>query len=418
MKFLVVCSIFPPDAMGGAELSAYSCAKWLIGQGHEVSVLTTAKAQSDEIRGATIDGMKVWRLFWPRIYPIHMHAGQSAVRKVVWHLQDHFHPASQRILAEVIQEVQPDCINLHLVTGIGHNALSVLKDFPDIPIFYFLHDLGLACVRSTMFRSGVNCEKKCLECRASSFLKFNHLHKQNVFTFISPSASNLNTLKKQTPIKKFHSTVVPNFDFEASLARVNRTAGTPLRFIFVGRLHQTKGVHFLLGVFNMLAGEGHRFHIKIVGGGPEERSLKEAYQHHKWITFTGRLSASQVKSEMSAADVLCVPSLWRENHPGVVRHALRAGVPALVSDTGGSAEMIENGRSGMVLPSANGQAWKNALLQLILNEKLVERLQNGASQDARKYDIDIVGRQMSAVIESANARVHGNEAAFPVVFQA
>ena len=403
MKFLVVCSIFPPDTMGGAELSAYNCAKWLLGQGHKVSVLTTAKVRSDEVRGIEINGMTTWRLFWPRIYPVHTHAQQSFPRKVVWHLEDHFHPANGKILAEIIREVQPDFINLHLVAGIGHNALSVLKKFPGIRTLYFLHDLGLGCIRSTMYRSEANCQKKCPECRVSSFLKFSHLHKEDNYTFISPSASNLRTLQEQTTLGQFCSAVVPNFDFEASLPRVPRAAGTPLRFIFVGRLHETKGVHFLLTVFSKLAREGYPFHIKIVGGGAEEKRMREVYQQNEWVTFTGRLAPSLVKCEMSAADVLCVPSLWRENHPGVVRQALRAGVPALVSDIGGSSEMIEDGQSGIVLPSADPEAWRSALVELITNGKLTERLQNGAIESARKFDIDVVGRQLVAVMEGSLA---------------
>jgi glycosyltransferase involved in cell wall biosynthesis len=417
MKFLVICSIFPPDAMGGAELSAYHCAKWLIGQGHEVSVLTTAKVRSDEIRGVPVDGMKIWRLFWPRLYPIHNHERQSSIRKIAWHMQDHFHPANLKILTEVIQQVQPDFINLHLVAGIGANALSVLKDFPHIPILYFLHDLCLACVRSTMYRSGTNCVRKCLECRISSFLKFGHIHRENIYNFVSPSAANLKTLEEHTPIRRFSSTVVPNFDFETSPVRVNRAAGAPLRFIFIGRLHATKGVHFLLSVFKELASEGRSFHIRIVGGGPEEKSLRESYQPCQWVTFTGRIAPSQVKSELSVSDVLCVPSLWRENHPGVVRQALRAGVPALVSDNGGSSEMIDNGQSGIVLPTADRKAWKSALLELILNGDVTERLQNGAFQSARKYDIDVVGRQLNAVIERAMEEMHGRKDVLPVVYQ-
>lgn len=405
MRVLIVCGNYTPDGTGGAQLSAQYCAKWLLGQGHDVSILTNAKDLSDEARGVNIDGVKTWRLFWPRIYPIHNHARQSSLRKIVWHLQDHLHPANPKILANVIREVRPDFINFHLVAGIGHNALSVLKDFPDAAVSYVLHDLGLACVRSTMYRSGANCERKCLGCRASSFLKFSHLHKQVGYNFISPSAANLKILQEQTPLGQFHSTVMPNFDFATSLPQVKRAAGTPLRFIFVGRLHQTKGVDFLLAVFHKLACEGFSFSLKIVGGGPEENVLRESYERNAWVTFTGRLAPSQVGAELSASDVLCLPSLWRENHPGVVREALRAGIPALVSDNGGSSEMIDDGRSGIVLPSAAFKAWRGALEQLITDEDLVERLQRGALQSARKYDIDVVGSQMNALIESALGRM-------------
>ncbi len=78
--------------------------------------------------------------------------------------------------------------------------------------------------------------------------------------------------------------------------------------------------------------------------------------------------------------------------------------------------MIENGRSGMVLPSGDSESWKSAILQLILNEDLIQRLQNGAVQSARKYDIDVVGAQMNAILTTAMERVRLHREAFPIVF--
>ena len=167
----MVCSIFPPDAQGGAELSAYHLSRWLLGEGHEVSVLTTAKTASDELWGVDVDGMRMWRIFWPRPYAVHTHEGQPMISKILWHLQDHLDPRNSQIVTKVVDAVRPEFIHLHLVAGIGHNALSVFNNLKHVPVIYFLHDMGLACIRSTMYQKGKNCERRCAVCRTSSFLE-------------------------------------------------------------------------------------------------------------------------------------------------------------------------------------------------------------------------------------------------------
>jgi glycosyltransferase involved in cell wall biosynthesis len=247
MKILTICSIFPPYAKGGAELSAYNYARWLGNEGHEVSVLTSAKTKSDELHGVEVDGMKIWRLHWPRPYTVHDHDNQPLLSKAIWHLQDHLDPRNARMVSKVVEEVQPEFVNLHLVAGIGHNALSVFKHNKTVPVAYFLHDLGLACIRSTMYSKGCNCERQCTTCRVSSFLKFRQLKNLPAVYFVSPSASNLHSLESYTPIGDYRTSVIPNLDFESAILREQGPSDVPLKFIFVGRLHQTKGVDFLVG---------------------------------------------------------------------------------------------------------------------------------------------------------------------------
>ena len=141
-----------------------------------------------------------------------------------------------------------------------------------------------------------------------------------------------------------------------------------LRFIYVGRLHETKGIDFLLGVLRDIEREsGRPFHLTIVGGGPIEARLREEYRDTSWVSFTGRIPPSDVQAgeDEPGRCTLCSILVAGGSQRGVVRQALRAGVPAIVSDSGGSSEMIEEGTSGLVIPTGNAQRWKEALSDLI-----------------------------------------------------
>ena len=48
MRILVVSAMFPPNVLGGAEISAFNLSSWLLKQGHEIGVLTAAKSREEE----------------------------------------------------------------------------------------------------------------------------------------------------------------------------------------------------------------------------------------------------------------------------------------------------------------------------------------------------------------------------------
>jgi glycosyltransferase involved in cell wall biosynthesis len=123
--------------------------------------------------------------------------------------------------------------------------------------------------------------------------------------------------------------------------RRTRTASLPLRAIFVGRLVPLKGMDMLLEAAAGIVRE-RKLTIEIVGAGPEEARLKEFVLREGFgeeVTFTGWLKHEQVIEHIAEADLLLLPSI-REFGGGAALEAMAVGVPPLVLNYGGPAELV------------------------------------------------------------------------------
>ena len=192
MKILVLTSLFPPHVFGGAEIAAYNMVKLLVSRGHDVHVATVQEKDSDAMWGTvTSEGYKLYRLNIPRTHTLYeRNIQQTKISKLVWHLQDYLDFRNSLEVQRLLDTVKPDHIDIHNITGIGYNTLPVLNNC-DASIAYVIHDLGLACFHTSMFKNGENCNKQCGGCRTSSFSRQYYLKKLERLSIVSPSKANL-----------------------------------------------------------------------------------------------------------------------------------------------------------------------------------------------------------------------------------
>jgi glycosyltransferase involved in cell wall biosynthesis len=401
MRILYLSALFPPDVLGGAEMSAHSQALWLRDQGHEVAVLTTAQRPADEMHGELVDGLRMYRVHLPRLYPVYRFAAAKAWQKPLWHLQDHLDPSNRRIAARVLDEFRPDVATLHVVQGLGYNVLTELAA-RDIPVVYFLHDLGLACVKMSMFRNGQECEKQCSICSVSSRYKESLIRQLPRVGFCSPSRANLSRVAEYLPIQRYPHTAILNPN-RYPPATVPRADSATLRVLYAGRIHQTKGVDVMLQSARRLQRAGslaRPFHVTIVGTGPQEAELRAEYGAEPWCTFTGFVNQADLSDIMVNSDVLCVPSIWFENSPGVLIQALGLGLPVLGSNIGGIPELVEHGQNGLVLPPGDVEAWRSALEDVLQAPEKLAGWRSHALTHASRFDQDYLGKLTLEFIET------------------
>jgi len=400
MRILYLSALFPPDVLGGAEMSAHSQALWLRDQGHEVAVLTTAQRPADEMHGELVDGLRMYRYHLPRLYPVYRFTKAKAWQKPLWHLQDHFDPTNRRVASSVLDEFRPDVAALHVVQGLGYNILGELAA-RDIPVVYFLHDLGLACVKMSMFRNGQECEKRCAICSLSSWYKESLIRKLPRVGFCSPSRANLAKVAEYLPVQRYPHTAILNPNRYPS-ATVPRTESAELRVLYAGRIHQTKGVDVLLQSARRLqrSGNARPFRVTIVGTGPQEAELRSEYGAEPWVTFTGFVNQADLSNIMLNSDVLCVPSVWFENSPGVLIQALGLGLPVLGSNMGGIPELIEHGHNGLVLPPGDVEAWRAALENILEHPETLKDWRSYALAHSARFDQDYLGALTLKFIET------------------
>jgi glycosyltransferase involved in cell wall biosynthesis len=174
-----------------------------------------------------------------------------------------------------------------------------------------------------------------------------------------------------------------------------------VRFLYVGRLHAAKGVAVLLRALDVLA-HSFEFDLNIVGGGPEEQSLRERFGDRKWCHFNGHVDEETVSNFMQQSDVLCVPSIWLENSPGVVIHALSQGLPVIGSDKGGIPELVLHDRNGLLVPAGDESAWRDALARILTTPEILDAWRSNMIEHADVFDQDMLGRKlMQFVVETS-----------------
>ena len=389
MRVLILSSLFPPYAPGGSEIAAWQHACWLRNHGHDVGVWTTANTAAEEIDGETVDGITLWRSHMPRPYPLQEVGKRRAVERAVWHLQDHADPRNVTILSRVVEAFQPDIAVIHLLVGLGWNVFGELGR-RDIPTVFALHDLVLACVRSAMLRNDHQCLRQCVDCRLSSAWKMRMIARVPRLGFYSPSRANLLRLEQHVTLGSRLRQICANPIVYPPTLKIDRPDVGPLRLLFVGRVHRSKGLHVLLAAAKRLC-RTDAITLDIAGDGPAYQELMEQYGNCPWLTFHGYVAQEQVAALMGRSHVLCVPSIWNENAPGVVVQALGTGLPVLASDVGGIPELIGTNGAGLLVPPGDVGKWTEALAQLIDNRPLLLSMSSAATKQAGQFQPERAG---------------------------
>ena len=128
-----------------------------------------------------------------------------------------------------------------------------------------------------------------------------------------------------------------------------RAPSEVLRLAYMGQISEHKGVHLLVQAMRRVERGDVRLAIY---GEPSHsprytlRLLKLAGSDAR-IEFKGAFRPAQLSQVMARTDLVVVPSLWYENSPNVILEAFGHGVPVLVSNLGGMAEMVRDGVDGL-----------------------------------------------------------------------
>jgi glycosyltransferase involved in cell wall biosynthesis len=161
-----------------------------------------------------------------------------------------------------------------------------------------------------------------------------------------------------------------------------------LRIGYVGTLVWHKGVHVLIDAVRRLPVSSYE--VKIFGDldvfpryVADLRTRAEGLR----VQFLGKFDERDVSDVYRQFDVLVVPSLWLENSPLVIHEAFLAGVPVVGARIGGIADLVEDGRTGLLYDPGQAGALEAALRGLVDAPGRLEHLTAGVQTHARVRSI-------------------------------
>lgn len=144
----------------------------------------------------------------------------------------------------------------------------------------------------------------------------------------------------------------------------------------VANIRPIKGQRYLIDAARLVANRFPRVRFYLVGKHYIDKNyyaeILAKVQHKKLknvVKFTGGFPPSLIPVLLNSMDVLVLPSL-SEGMSNVLLESMNAGVPVVATSVGGNPEVVEDGKTGFLVPPRNPHSIAEALLKLLSNPEL------------------------------------------------
>lgn len=416
MKILQIHKYFTRKRGGGSVTAFFETIKMLSQKGNEVSVFS----MKDENNNPTP---------YSKYFSDHFDLNEKTgvLRKMKMASKVLYNFEAKKKIEKLIQEENPQIAHLHnFYHYLSPSIISVLKK-NNIPIVMTLHDYKLICPNYKLFSRGKICEKckgrkyyHCLsgKCIKNSFSKSflamieAYLHGilgsyQKIDMFISPSFfMKSKCIEFGIPQEKIK--VIRNpIDFENLSKDIDYSLKEKNYFLYYGRLSEEKGISDLIKSVAKLEKEKllQNNELCIVGKGPEEENLKRLSKElniENRVKFLGFKLRKELMDLVRQSKFVVVPSVWYDNSPMVVVESQIAKKPIIVSDFGGTKELIIDGKTGFVFKAGNISDLSEKIKKTLLLQREERELmgQNGHDNILKINDSERIYKETIEVYES------------------
>jgi glycosyltransferase involved in cell wall biosynthesis len=181
----------------------------------------------------------------------------------------------------------------------------------------------------------------------------------------------------------------------------------PLRIIFIGRLVEKKGAAYLIEAFSQVRKAVPHAELVLVGDGPLKTNLLELAERLSVpVVFKGSLSSAEVREQIHAARILCLPSVRAsdgdaEGFGMVLIEAQACGLPVVTSAIGGAQEAVLEGTTGLVFAERDVEGLARHLIRLLLDVNLLESMSVAAVDFVTKnFEIGKCTHRLEALYDS------------------
>ena len=397
MRVLLVAHGLPPEGRGGTEMYVDAFARRLRARGQDEVFVLARENRPDRpeyaVRREARDGVEMTTIN-------HTFRDAATVEAA------YRNPVIDRLAAAVLDEVRPDIVHVHHLTGLSIDVVDEVAR-RGIPVIFTLHDYWLICHRGQLLNRDLQrCEEPpeaCVSCvgttqerlaqrlrglpgagRVRGPMATRAAHMRAMCASVDRFLALSRTLRARFldfGLDPEHVLYRPHGIDPAPFRGLVRMDAPQLRLGFLGSLMVSKAPHLLLeavaglppgAVTVTLFGDHVPYH-----GDDRYRAQLAPLLARPGVRHVAHVPHAEVPRALAAVDVLVVPSIWIENAPGVIREAFASGAPVVASRLGGMAELVQHGVSGLLFEPGSVPDLRRALLRLIEEPGLLARLRAG-----------------------------------------
>jgi len=330
MRILVLANV-PPGLVGGAEVQALNLARQWAASGHSVLVAGYAN-QPFETKNLSIIRIRTFRLHRA------LRAASYAVSTLwlLWRNRKKFDVIYCRFL----------------------NEQAFVASFAKI--IFRLHQPVIACPACASTGGDVSYISR------SPLKHFWTWLLRNGLTAINAMSLQIEQEVISLGINNVLVSRIPNGVILPALNPAKPDCDRKVRFLFVGRLADQKGIDILLLAASHLKNKQAILRIDIIGDGPLRSVITAQIRNLGLVDFVqivGHLPPDEVSRQLHLAEAFVLPSRY-EGMSGALLEAIAHGLPAIVTRVSGSEEIIDDD-IGWLVPTNDEEALAEAIREAL-----------------------------------------------------
>ncbi len=179
------------------------------------------------------------------------------------------------------------------------------------------------------------------------------------------------------------------------------------RICCVGRLEYRKDHTNLLKAAKIVINQDSQAHFFVIGDGPDRSKLQNLQAQLQIEANTHFLGERRdVPAILNATDIYCLSSIT-EGLSLSILEAMAAARPIVATNVGGNAELLDQGKAGLLVPARNPESMANAILQLLQHPRHARELGENAQKRAEShFDIKAVASRLANIYRQALREKH------------
>jgi glycosyltransferase involved in cell wall biosynthesis len=371
MHILIINTLYPPHLIGGAERSVSLLAEGLVRSGDRVTVVSLHPGLKETVE--SLNGVRVYRLPMDnRYWPFGRGTKPSAMSRLLWHIGDAWNSPAAKRVGRILDQERPDVVHSNVIAGF---SIAVWREVKrrEIRLVHTLRDYYLLCTRSSLFRDGSTCMRRCTDCKA---LTANRRSASLVVdAVVSISEYVLKCHTERGHFSGSSSSVIYNIAGTGTALSPRCDPDNTLIFGYIGKLEDEKGIRVVLESTKYLSGSNWR--LRIAGAGLDRyvNTLKQEFSDPR-IEWLGFANAWEFYASI---DVTIISSVWPEPLSRTVIETFAAGKSAICAQSGGIPEIASLGKVVDTYPAKDTHALAAIMDRAMLE---VDLWRSGGFRDA------------------------------------
>ena len=265
---------------------------------------------------------------------------------------------------ELIQSIQPDVI--HYIS---------MPSLYELPLVYLYGKRMVVTVHDPIPHE-INFKSRSLRLVRVLFQR-----RIKRYILLNKTQSNAFSQYYKIPLDRIRYSELGNYDIITVFGKERQNSGQNI--LFWGRISPYKGVEYLLDAFSRIQTQFPNSHLIIAGSGNYYFPV-DKYSSNKSITFINDYISTEELATLIRDSAFVVCPYVSATQSGVIASAFALGKPVIATRVGGLPEMIDDGRTGLIVSPKDPIELGKAMSYLLNNPHVLKQMSNNIKADGEK----------------------------------